>query len=186
MDLRPTGSMERAEWGGGTPVQGCSLHTTATEATADRSPNAHGCEATCSDTNRRDTNRKELYYRLRRADLSAVAEARRLLRDHLRSWNVSGLADTAELLTSELVTNALIHTDHGAELTATLTGGPVRRLRVEVYDFASRHPKLRKASDQADSGRGMLLVQALADSWGVRQHGAGKIVWFELAATCSS
>ncbi|MBV9025692.1 MAG: ATP-binding protein [Streptomycetaceae bacterium] len=125
-------------------------------------------------------------YRLRRADLSAVAEVRRLLRDHLHSWNTPGLADTAELLTSELVTNALVHTDHGAEFTATLAGGPVCQLRVEVYDFTACHPKTRKASDHAASGRGILLVQALADTWGVRQHGVGKIVWFELVVTCGS
>jgi anti-sigma regulatory factor (Ser/Thr protein kinase) len=186
MDLQPTGSTEWGEWSGGIPVQGCSSHTTTTEETADRSPNTHGHETTRRDINRRDINRKELRYRLRCADLSAVAEVRRLLRDHLHFWSASGLADAAELLTSELVTNALVHTDHGAEFTATLTGGPVCRLRVEVYDFAISRPKMRKASEQADSGRGILLVQALADTWGVRQHGVGKVVWFELAATCSS
>lgn len=94
-----------------------------------------------------------------------------------------GLADTAELLTSELVTNALQHTEHGAELTATLSAEAHRchRLRVEVRDFVSRHPKLRAPGDQTTSGRGLLLVQALADAWGVHTEGTGKVVWFELS-----
>ncbi|MCQ4083117.1 ATP-binding protein [Streptomyces sp. RB6PN25] len=167
MDRRPEARTERAERGGGIPVPDRGPHTTTTEATAGPSG-------------------RELRHRLRRADLPAVAEVRRLLRDQLHSWGASGLADTAELLTSELVTNALVHTDRGAELTATLSGGPVHRLRVEVYDFVTRHPKMRKASDQAASGRGLLLVQALADAWGVRPHGVGKIVWFELVATGGS
>ncbi|MDJ0340737.1 ATP-binding protein [Streptomyces sp. H10-C2] len=124
---------------------------------------------------------RELRHSLRHADFSAIAESRRLLREQLRHWGVPGLADIAELLASELVTNALQHTDSGAVLTATLTGGPVHRLRIEVHDHATRHPRLRApGGENATSGRGLLLVQALADSWGVRSMGAGKVVWFEL------
>ncbi|WP_374117355.1 ATP-binding protein [Streptomyces sp. RKAG293] len=123
---------------------------------------------------------RELRHALRHADLSAIAEARRLLREQLRHWGVPGLVDIAELLASELVTNALQHTDEGAVLTATLSGGPVHRLRVEVHDHAARRPRLHTPGENATSGRGLLLVQALADSWGVRSLGTGKVVWFEL------
>jgi anti-sigma regulatory factor (Ser/Thr protein kinase) len=115
-----------------------------------------------------------------------VAETRRLLRDHLRLWGAPALADTAELLTSELVTNALQHTTGGAVLTATLTPGPPGgRLRVEVQDSLSRRPQPRPpvTDDYGTSGRGLLLVQALADAWGVNAGASGKVVWFELALT---
>ncbi|MER6710928.1 MULTISPECIES: ATP-binding protein [unclassified Streptomyces] len=125
----------------------------------------------------------QLRRRLGRADLRAVPEARRALRELLRQWGRPGrsdLPDIAELLTSELVTNAIVHTDHDAVLTATV--GP-RGLRVEVRDFVARRPRLRlPVTDDGTNGRGLFLVQSLADAWGVRAHGVGKAVWFELAA----
>lgn len=120
-----------------------------------------------------------------------------MLRRLLRQWGAPGRAETAELLASELVTNALVHTDGGAVVTARLDGGPGAsvkgRLRVEVRDFLSRHPVLRPAAvcawgepegaeGAATSGRGLLLVHSLADAWGVTSHGVGKAVWFELDA----
>lgn len=83
----------------------------------------------------------------------------------------------AELLTSELVTNALIHTDRGAVVTAGV--GPAG-LRVEVRDFTAGQPEPGRAGDESTHGRGLVLVQALADAWGVRTHEVGKSVWFEL------
>jgi anti-sigma regulatory factor (Ser/Thr protein kinase) len=120
----------------------------------------------------------QLKRRLRRADLGAVPEARKALRGLLRHWGRPGRSEIAELLTSELVTNALIHTDHDAVLTATV--GP-RGLRVEVRDFVARRPTPRVPNaDDSTHGRGLILVQSLADAWGVRAHGVGKAVWFEL------
>jgi anti-sigma regulatory factor (Ser/Thr protein kinase) len=126
--------------------------------------------------------------RLRQADPTAVAEVRVALRELLRrrSWGEEDQAHIAELLTSELATNALVHTDRDAEVTATLVGGrqavaqAADRLRVEVRDFVARHPVLRKPDSEGTNGRGLLLVQSLADAWGVRPLGAGKVVWFEL------
>ncbi|MFI7139083.1 ATP-binding protein [Streptomyces massasporeus] len=122
----------------------------------------------------------QLRRRLGRADLRAVPEARRALREMLGQWGKHGQSDVAELLTSELVTNAIVHTDHDAVLTATV--GP-HGLRVEVRDFVARRPRLRvPVADEGTNGRGLLLVQSLADAWGVRPHGVGKAVWFELEA----
>lgn len=130
-----------------------------------------------------DSTGNRLRYAVGRADLRAVAESRRRLRDHLRQWGVPALADTAELLTTEIVTNALQHTGGGAVLTATLSTGPARRLRVEVHDSLGRRPPGgARPADDATSGRGLLLVEALADTWGVQARGAGKVVWFEIAA----
>ncbi len=138
----------------------------------------------------RRMGRPRLRQRLRRADLAAVPRARRALRELVRCEGPdrrldADLLDTAELLTTELVTNALVHTGHGAVLKVTVTG---RRLRVEVRDFVrSRPPRLpagEEADDDATGGRGLLLVATLADAWGVRAHALGKSVWFELA--CAS
>ncbi|MEV6673477.1 ATP-binding protein [Streptomyces sp. NPDC051162] len=138
--------------------------------------------------------------RLGRRDLTAVGHVRAELRALLAHWGAPGRADTAELLTSELVTNALVHTDGAAVVKATLTGGAEAwakgRLRVEVRDFVARHPALRvpgartggrddgtdDIEQTATSGRGLLLVHSLADGWGVHPHGVGKSVWFELDA----
>ncbi|MCX5040173.1 MULTISPECIES: ATP-binding protein [Streptomyces] len=118
---------------------------------------------------------------LGRADLRAVPEARRALRELLRHWGGPGQSEVAELLTSELVTNALVHTDEGAVLTATV--GP-RALRVEVRDFVGRgrQPRPRAPQEGSTNGRGLVLVESLADDWGVRPCEVGKSVWFELGA----
>lgn len=126
------------------------------------------------------TGRPQLRRRLKRCDLRAVAEVRGALRDLLRHWGLPGRAETAELLASELVTNALVHTDRDAFVTATV--GP-RRLRVEVRDRVARGPRVRAPRESEDvNGRGLVLVQSLADTWGVRAQSAGKVVWFELDA----
>jgi hypothetical protein len=113
--------------------------------------------------------------RLGRADVRAVPETRHALRRLLDDWGRPGRVETAELLATELVTNALVHTDRDAELTATV--GP-HKLRVEVRDCIARLP--RGADGDETHGRGLLLVASLADAWGVRAHGGGKVVWFEL------
>ncbi|MER7912250.1 MULTISPECIES: ATP-binding protein [unclassified Streptomyces] len=112
------------------------------------------------------------------ADLTAVPEVRHALRELLRKWGGPGASAVAELLTSELVTNALVHTDHGAVVTATVVP---EQLRVEVRDFVPGldAPHALPADDRTN-GRGLVLVQALADSWGVEDQGVGKVVWFEL------
>ncbi|WP_079144738.1 ATP-binding protein [Streptomyces agglomeratus] len=120
----------------------------------------------------------QLRRRLGHAELTAVPEVRRALREILRSRGGRSCTDVAELLTTELVTNALVHTEHDAEVTATVAAS---RLRVEVRDSAGSHPRLRvPVADDGTHGRGLVLVQALADAWGVRAQGVGKVVWFEL------
>ncbi|MFJ8648428.1 ATP-binding protein [Streptomyces sp. NPDC093546] len=115
-------------------------------------------------------------------DLTAVREVRHGLRELLRHSGQPGSADAAELLTSELVTNALIHTRHGAVVTATVHPGSVLRVEVRDFDGAPPLPHISVADDSTH-GRGLFLVQALADAWGVRGHGMGKTVWFELAGS---
>jgi anti-sigma regulatory factor (Ser/Thr protein kinase) len=116
----------------------------------------------------------------------APGRARRLLRDQMAGWGVDkDAADVAELLVSELVTNSVRHACRptgrliavGAELD------PDRLLRVEVADASDVPPVLRTQSGpEAEGGRGLVLVAALAADWGTypRQH-VGKVVWFTLA-----
>ncbi len=113
------------------------------------------------------------------ADRSAVGEVRRELREFLEHRSGQEQVEAAELLVSELVTNALIHTRNGAVVTATATPA---RIRVEVQDFASEDlpaPYVPNADD-GTHGRGLVLVRSLADAWGVETQLLGKVVWFEL------
>ncbi|WP_188295454.1 SpoIIE family protein phosphatase [Streptomyces sp. CBMA156] len=131
---------------------------------------------------------QQLRRRIGQADLARVAEVRAELRDALRRWGVAEFIDTAELLSSELVTNAIRHTDRDAMFTARLyrepeAAGGRARLRVEVEDESDLWPTRRTPGEQASSGRGLMLVEALADSWGVEPRGSGKRMWFELSGT---
>ncbi|WP_392673449.1 ATP-binding protein [Streptomyces sp. LN785] len=120
----------------------------------------------------------QLRRRLARTDLAAVAEVRCALREFLRYRWRGDSAEVAELLLSELVTNALIHTDHGAVVTVNVT--PMT-LRVEVRDFVTGLPMpYAPDADDGTHGRGLVLVRALADTWGVTAQALGKVVWFEL------
>ncbi|MDH6123970.1 SpoIIE family protein phosphatase [Kitasatospora sp. GP82] len=132
---------------------------------------------------------QQLRRRIGQADLARISELRGELRDALRRWGVAELVDTAELLASELVTNAIRHTDRDAMFTARLyresapSGEPLgrARLRVEVEDESDLWPTRRTPGEQASSGRGLMLVEALADGWGVEPRGTGKRMWFELS-----
>ncbi|MCC3653913.1 MULTISPECIES: ATP-binding protein [Streptomyces] len=116
----------------------------------------------------------------------SVGRARAVLRTHLSAWGVEGdTADSAELLISELMTNAVRHArvPHGREIEArfTLTG---RLLRLEVSDASDRLPVPAQAGTEAEGGRGLALVAALARDWGVRhREGVGKCVWALLELT---
>ncbi|MFD7829955.1 ATP-binding protein [Kitasatospora sp. NPDC059803] len=131
---------------------------------------------------------QQLRRRIGQADLARISEVRAELRDALRRWGVAEFIDTAELLSSELVTNAIRHTDRDAMFTARLYREPASdggraRLRVEVEDESDLWPTRRTPGEQASSGRGLMLVEALADAWGVEPRGSGKRMWFELSGT---
>lgn len=162
--------MERRIRGGGSVTVGASSVRTVEAAADDTTAAGAAARAPAA----------RLMRRLGRADLRAVPESRRALRELLRPWGRPEQSEIAELLTSELVTNALVHTDREAVLTATV--GP-RGLRVEVRDFVAREPRpCVPDADDGTHGRGLVLVESLADAWGVRAHGVGKAVWFALGA----
>ncbi|MFY1678001.1 ATP-binding SpoIIE family protein phosphatase [Streptomyces sp. WMMC905] len=109
-----------------------------------------------------------------------VATARAHLTDLLHDWPSDDQRDAAVLLLSETLTNVLLHTDTDALLVAEVTGEPgERRIRIEVRDDADALPHRRRPGEMSSSGRGLLLIEMLADTWGVSPRGRGKSVWFE-------
>ncbi|MEU2434371.1 SpoIIE family protein phosphatase [Streptomyces sp. NPDC007861] len=115
------------------------------------------------------------------ADPERIAIARQHLRDLLHDWADAEQIDAAVLMVSEMVTNVLVHTDGDALLVAEAAGERgSRRLRVEVSDGSDELPHRRRPGEMASSGRGLLLMEMLADVWGVEPRGEGKSIWFEL------
>ncbi|MFJ8944529.1 SpoIIE family protein phosphatase [Streptomyces sp. NPDC102395] len=112
-------------------------------------------------------------------DPEALAGARHMIRAAVRAWGGGERSDEMELVADELVTNALMHTEGAAIVTLRVLVGEGRRLRVEVEDSSSALPRRREAGVSGVSGRGLLLVDLLADAWGVEARGGGKCVWCE-------
>jgi PAS domain S-box-containing protein len=112
-------------------------------------------------------------------DPQALRHARQMIRTAVREWGARDRADDIELAADELITNALMHTEGAAVVTLRLVTVPDRRLRVEVEDTSSALPRRREPESAGVSGRGLLLVEGLADRWGVEARGGGKCVWSE-------
>jgi len=111
----------------------------------------------------------------------SASSARDVLRRSFREWHVDSQThlETALLVVTELVTNAVRHGQSRVTLALTLDDD---RLLLEVADDGSGVPQVRHPGWQAVGGRGLLLVEALATRWGVRRSGRGKVVWAELPA----
>ncbi|MFC7218033.1 SpoIIE family protein phosphatase [Streptomyces polyrhachis] len=110
-----------------------------------------------------------------------VADARHELRAMLHDWSTADQVDSAELVLSELIANVLVHTEGDARVRADITGPPGERtLRVEVADSDDELPHRRHPGELASSGRGVLLLEALSNAWGVEPRGLGKSIWFEM------
>lgn len=127
---------------------------------------------------------------------SAVPCARLHARAILREWDLTETADTIELVVSELVTNAVAASEchdgqptyeRRAGLPAVVLRLSAQELRVlvEVWDDAPTGPIRRDSRHDEERGRGLMLVEALAERWGyyAPQHGFGKVVWAEVAIT---
>nr|WP_241267168.1 SpoIIE family protein phosphatase [Streptomyces scabichelini] len=106
----------------------------------------------------------------------SVGRAREYARGQLVSWGLEPLVDTAELLVSELVTNALRYGEGEIRLRLLLD----RTLVCEVWDAGLVQPRRRRARDTDEGGRGLQLVGLLSAAWGSRRTPRGKTVWFEL------
>lgn len=114
------------------------------------------------------------------ASLESPARARALVEAQLKEWKVGHLSDTTLLLLSEVVTNAVIHANSTPRVELSLDRDS---LVVSVHDTSELPPIRRRSSLTATSGRGMALVDTMADRWGVDTTSGGKDVWFELYTT---
>ncbi|MGW3647363.1 SpoIIE family protein phosphatase [Streptomyces sp. NPDC000878] len=110
-------------------------------------------------------------------DPAEAGRARAVVREQLYDWGLDKLVDSASLLVSELVTNAVRHS-HGRPLELRLVRGET--LLCEVDDDDHSLPTLLSAEPTDESGRGLRVVSTLAREWGTSRTGAGKTVWFEL------
>ncbi|BCL20730.1 ATP-binding protein [Streptomyces tuirus] len=115
------------------------------------------------------------------AEPAEVAALRRIMRLHLGVWGLQHLVDEAQLCVSELVSNVITHVGSGTPATLAVSMKS-NHLRIEVHDPDTRAlPTLRDAATDSEEGRGMALVDAVADRWGVLLHPDRKITWCELA-----
>ena len=108
----------------------------------------------------------------------SVAEARAQVRRLLTENDRDDLVETAVLLVSEVVTNALLHAGTDIDVAATLDDAG---LRVEIGDGSPHLPSRRRYAATAGTGRGLLMLESLVDDWGVTRHSKGKTVWFRIS-----
>ncbi|MCQ0023208.1 ATP-binding protein [Streptomyces somaliensis DSM 40738] len=118
-------------------------------------------------------------------DPAEVGRARRWARSRLAGSGIDddeSLADTLVLLISELVTNAIVHTGHPAVLRLLFGPGGAGAgiVRVEVADDSASPPQQRRADGADTHGRGLELIDGLADRWGWQPEGRGKRIWCEV------
>ncbi|WP_199836662.1 ATP-binding protein [Streptomyces sp. CB01373] len=120
------------------------------------------------------------------AQAEEVAALRRLLRLHLELWGLQEVSDAAQLCVSELVANVIKHVGPATPTTlAVFMNGT--RLRIEVHDPDPRVlPILTDADSDAETGRGMALIEAITDRWGVDLTDGRKATWCELGTSLSA
>ncbi|MHC0430886.1 ATP-binding protein [Streptomyces sp. O3] len=120
---------------------------------------------------------KQSTTRLARCDLSA-RDAREFVAETLTQWDCRERLDDVRLCTSELVTNALRHGESDNHLILVRLALHGAELLVEVHDGGEGTPRQREVQDTSDDGRGLFLVSAIADDWGVAvRERPGKHVW---------
>ncbi|MFG2331609.1 ATP-binding protein [Streptomyces sp. NPDC048604] len=118
---------------------------------------------------------------------SRIGQVRRIVSAHLRYWHLDALIDHAALGLTELLTNVHRHAQPDKKCTVEVEL-LLDRLTVSVLDHDPRLPSETAGDPDGDpdpyatSGRGLAIVEAVSESWGVRQEGSGKVVWFTLPA----
>ncbi|MFF9506970.1 ATP-binding protein [Streptomyces sp. NPDC014724] len=113
---------------------------------------------------------------------SRIGQVRRIVSAQLRYWHLDPLIDPAALGVTELLTNVHRHAQPDKSCTVEIEL-LLERLTVSVHDHDPRLPTVREATASSTSGRGLALIAAVSESWGVcPRGGAGKVVWFTLPA----
>ena len=114
------------------------------------------------------------------AAAQAPALARQATREVLASWRVAHLEETALLFVSELVTNAVRHAASGGPMLVLRLEAAGTSLRIEVHDADPQRPQPGTPDGLDESGYGFVIIDALANKWGVSETATGKAVWAEL------
>lgn len=111
-----------------------------------------------------------------------VPEIRHEVAAYLTSLGVNGeLTDTAVLLLSELLTNAITHGEHPVRCATTVTDHREwKSIQIQVWDASPHPPVLKAHAPDSESGRGLQLVEKLASRWGWRPSAGGKCTWCEV------
>ncbi|NUS29288.1 MAG: ATP-binding protein [Streptomyces sp.] len=120
------------------------------------------------------------------AEPEEVGALRRMMRLHLGVWGLHDISDEAQLCMSELVSNVITHVGLGTPTTLAVSMNGTH-LRIEIHDPDTRAlPTLLGADTGSESGRGMALIDAVADRWGVVLRADRKVTWCELATRLTS
>ena len=111
--------------------------------------------------------------------VESVAAARDFVASRLEAWHLEDLGDVAVLLTSEIVTNAVLHARTPYRLTVAYTAP---ELLVEVADTCDDLPRPTEPDTEEERGRGLWLVEQLSERWGTAVLQTGKVLWFVVRA----
>ncbi len=111
------------------------------------------------------------------ADAAAPSAARSFVRSVLGEWRCDHLVESALLIASELVTNAVVHARSRSVLGLRLLEG---RVRIQVADHGAGMPTPRVPDEDGPGGRGLPIIEAISSSWGIDATPDGKVVWAEL------
>ncbi|NGO14118.1 ATP-binding protein [Streptomyces sp. HC44] len=117
----------------------------------------------------------------------SAAQARRLTRARLSGWAVcEDICDTAELVVSELVTNAVVHTASRQVVCELHDGDDRVRIAVRDEGCATGEPRPSPQRPEEEHGRGLLLVAAVCTAWGAQETGPGLLVWADLPRSANN
>ncbi|MER6682742.1 ATP-binding protein [Streptomyces olivaceoviridis] len=120
------------------------------------------------------------------AEPREVPALRRIIRQHLAHWGLLGVADAAQLCVSELATNVIKHVGFGVSATLVISMEGTN-LRLEVRDPSMEQlPRSVRAEGEDEDGRGLALIDAMSQKWGVCLRADGKATWCELATMLTS
>ncbi|MFE2514384.1 ATP-binding protein [Streptomyces mirabilis] len=120
------------------------------------------------------------------AEPREVSALRRIMRLHLGLWGLHEITEAAQLCVTELVSNVITHVGAGTPTTLAVSMNGTY-LRIEVQDPDTRAlPTLIQAGADSEGGRGMALVDAIADRWGIQLHPDRKVTWCELSTGLTS
>jgi anti-sigma regulatory factor (Ser/Thr protein kinase) len=114
----------------------------------------------------------------------APSVSRRFVKEALARWELEVLTDIAVLLTSELVTNAIVHAQ--TEVAVTIRRKERDSVIISVQDGSSIHPRISAHAEDSTTGRGISILDQLAASWEVIRQGAGKTILFTLQVPSGS